>query len=74
MREIKMTDEYEDELERMNQIAFDREMEDTFHQIILACGVRPLKEKVSILYLTIDYIFANNKELIPLFTDEVSVH
>lgn len=52
----------------------DREMEDTIHQIILACGIRPLKEKVSLLYLTIDYIFENNKELIPSFCDEVTIH
>lgn len=63
-----------DEIEEMNKIEVDREMEDTFHQIILACGVRPLKEKVSILYLTIDYIFENNKELIPLFGDMVTLH
>lgn len=63
-----------DEIEEMNKIVVDQEMEDTFHQIILACGIRPLKEKVSILYLTIDYIFANNKELIPAFCDEVTIH
>lgn len=52
----------------------DREMEDTIHQIILACGIRPLKEKVSLLYLSIDYIFEHNKELIPAFCDEVTIH
>lgn len=51
-----------------------REEEDLFHQIILACGVRPLKEKVTILYLTIDYIFEHNKELIPAFCDEITIH
>ncbi len=52
----------------------EREIEDTIHQIILACGIRPLKEKVTLLYLTIDYIFEHNKELIPAFCDEVTVH
>jgi len=63
-----------DEIEEMNKMVFDREMEDTFHQIILACGVRPLKEKVTILYLTIDYIYANNKELRPSFDDLITLH
>ena len=63
-----------DELEKMSQMAFDREVEDTIHQIILACGVRPLKEKVTLLYLTIDYIFEHNKELIPVFADHITLH
>lgn len=56
------------------KLSEDREIEDTIHQIILACGVRPLKEKVSLLYLAIDYIFEHNKELIPLFCDEITLH
>jgi hypothetical protein len=55
-------------------MSFDREMEDTIHQIILACGIRPLKEKVSLLYLTIDYIFSHNKDLIPSFQDKITLH
>lgn len=54
--------------------SLDKEIEDVIHQIILACGVRPLKEKVSLLYMTIDYIFTHNKELLPLFTEEVTLH
>ncbi len=63
-----------EKMEKMDQIALDREMEDTFGQIILACGLRPLKEKVTLLLLTIDYIFEHNKELIPSFCDKVTVH
>lgn len=63
-----------DKKDKMDQINYDREMEDIFHEIIKACGVRPLKEKVSLLYLTIDYIFANNKELVPHFNDKITVH
>ena len=51
-----------------------REFEDRIHQIILACGPLSLKEKVSMLYLSIDYIFEHNPELMPLFTDEISIH
>lgn len=61
-------------LEDMNLVSLDKETEDTIHQIILACGIRPLKEKVNLLFLTVDYIFFHNKELMPLFTDEVSLH
>jgi len=60
--------------EEMELVAFNREIEDTIGQIILACGSRPLKEKVTLLYLAIDFIFEHNKELIPLFCDEVTVH
>lgn len=68
--DIKMTEEND----KIDQRMFDREMEDIFAQIILACGVRPLKEKVSILLLTVDYIYANNKELEPCFSDEITLH
>jgi hypothetical protein len=54
--------------------SLDKEIEDVIHQIILACGVRQLKEKVSLLYMTIDYIFTHNKKLLPLFTEEVTLH
>lgn len=70
MMEVTMTEE----IDKMNDIAFNREMEDTMCKIILACGVRPLKEKVTLLYLTIDYIFQNNKELVPEFDDEITIH
>ena len=63
-----------EENEKWNDIMLTREIEDTIHQIILACGVRPLKEKVTMLYLSIDYIFEHNKELMPLFCDQVSIH
>ena len=49
--------------DKINEIMLTREIENTIHQIILACGKRPLKEKISLLYLSIDYIFENNKEL-----------
>ena len=63
-----------DEIEEMNMMALDKEIEDTIHQIILACGVRPLKEKVTFLHLTIDYIYAHNKELEPSFDDLITLH
>lgn len=63
-----------EEIENMKAMALDREIEDTIHQIILACGTRPFKEKVTMLYLTIDYIFEQNKHLIPLFSDLVTLH
>lgn len=63
-----------EEIEKMNRIAFNREMEDTMCKIILACGVRPLKEKVTLLYLTIDYIYDNNKHLIPKPHDKITIH
>lgn len=62
-----MTDE-------MEQIALEREIEDTMGQIILSCGKRPLKEKVTLLLLTVDYIFANNKELLQLFCNQATIH
>jgi hypothetical protein len=52
----------------------NRETEDLIHQIILACGKRPLKEKVSFLYLTIDYIFHHNKDLQASFDDKITFH
>lgn len=63
-----------EEIERMSILALEREIEDQIHQIILACGTRPLKEKVTLLYLTIDYIFEHNKEMMPLFSDLITVH
>lgn len=63
-----------DQIEKMNEIILTREVEDTIGQIILACGIRPLKEKVTLLYLTIDYIFEHNVELRPVFCDEVIIH
>jgi len=65
-----MTEEKDDK----RSLSKDREIEDRIHQIILACGTRPLKEKVSLLYLSIDYIFEHNKELIPDFCDEITFH
>jgi hypothetical protein len=65
-----MTDDYE----AQDTLSLNRETEDLIHQIIMACGVRPLKEKVSILYLSIDYIFAHNKDLLSIFCDEVTIH
>lgn len=62
------------EIDKMNMIALNREIEDTIHQIILACGVRSLKEKVTLLYLTIDYIFDHNPCLKPSLTDEIIIH
>lgn len=62
------------EEDKANQIALNREIEDTIHQVILACGVRPLKEKVSILYLTIDYIFQYSKDLSPKLDDKITIH
>lgn len=67
---IKELDKYG----QQEMTSLDKEIEDVIHQIILACGVRPLKEKVSLLYMTIDYIFTHNKELLPLFTEEVTLH
>jgi hypothetical protein len=63
-----------EDTDKMDQIMFERETEDAIAQIILACGKRQLKEKVTLLYLTIDYIFEHNKELIPYFCDEKSLH
>jgi hypothetical protein len=63
-----------EENDNPGSLSLDREIEDTIHQIILACGIRPLKEKVSLLYLSIDYIFEHNKELMPLFCDEITLH
>lgn len=60
--------------EPQDTLNLSKEIEDTIHNIILACGVRPLKEKVSLLYLSIDYIYAHNNYLIPLLTDTVSLH
>lgn len=54
-----------EEMEKMESIALNREIEDTISQIILACGKSTLKEKVTLLYLAIDFIFEHNKELIP---------
>lgn len=47
-----------------DDMVLEGEIEDTIHQVILACGERPLKEKVTMLYLTVDYIFQHNRELI----------
>lgn len=63
-----------EEAKKEHTLSEAREIEDTIHQIVLACGVRPLKEKVSLLYLTVDYIFEHNKELVPLFCDEITLH
>jgi len=60
--------------EKEHELNLTRDMEDRIHQIILACGVCPLKEKVSLLYLSIDYIFNHNKELAIQFSDEVTLH
>jgi hypothetical protein len=63
-----------EQMEKMDQIALDREVEDTFGQIILACGVRPLKEKVTLLLLTVDYILENNKQLLQFFKQKETLH
>lgn len=68
-----MTDE-QDKYGKQDVMALDKEIEDTIAQIILACGVRPLKEKISLLYLTIEYIFAHNAGIAPLFTDTITFH
>lgn len=71
-----MTEEHEphDPYGAQDMMNLDKEIEGVVFQVIQACGVRPLKEKVSLLYLTIDYIFAHNKELVPLFSDLVTLH
>jgi len=66
--------EESEEYKLRDSLNLSREIEDTIHQIILACGVRPLKEKISLLFLSIDYIYAHNNELIPLFTDTITLH
>jgi hypothetical protein len=68
-----MTEENES-YEPQDTLNLSKEIEDTIHNIILACGARPLKEKVSLLFLSIDYIYAHNNHLIPLLTDTVSLH
>ena len=66
--------EMSEEKGKTNLMALDKEIEDTIHGIILACGTRPLKEKVTLLYLTINYIYAHNKELEPSFKDLITIH
>jgi len=61
-------------IDKTRSLSEQREIEDRFNQIILACGVCSLQEKVSILIDTINYIFEHNKELIPVFCDEVTIH
>lgn len=58
----------------LDPMRLDKEIENTIFGIIKACGVRPLKEIVSLLYLAIDYIFSHNKELSPSFDDDVTFH
>ena len=60
--------------ENISTLSIDREMEDRLGQIILACGNCSVKEKVSLLYLSIEFIFEHNKELIPVLCDEASIH
>lgn len=59
---------------KVSTMNIDRAMEETIHQIILACGQISLKEKVRMLYRTIDYIFIHNPELIPVFCDQETIH
>ena len=51
------------ENDKQDMINADREIEDRIANIILACGSVPLKDKVSMLYLAISYIFDNNKDI-----------
>jgi len=59
---------------KISQMEFDIETQETINQIILACGVRPLQEKISLLYLTIDYIFHHNPHLKPKMSDNITIH
>ena len=49
-------------------------LEKTFQDILDACGDRTVKEKISLLHLTIDHLYRNNKEYVHLSEDQVSVH
>ncbi len=55
-------------------VYLNKDDEDMIHQIIMACGKRPLKEKVSLLYLSVDYIFQHNKELQEQLSETVTLH
>lgn len=52
----------------------DNEIEQTIHGIMCACGSMTNKDKVTILYLTIDRIFKNNPELSPKMDDVLTIH
>lgn len=55
-------------------MSLDREIEDQIAQVVMSCGPIPLKEKVSLLFLVIDYIFAHNEDIMPSFEDEITLH
>lgn len=63
-----------EEIQKIEGTFVDGEILETINDIINACGNIPLKQKVSMLFLSIDYIFENNKELMPAFSDRVTIH
>jgi len=50
------------------------ELDAIFGDILQACGNRTMKEKISILYLTIDHIFQQHPEYSHLLDEKVIIH
>lgn len=63
-QEIKTAQTKGEQANMADQTPEKNELEPVFLKIIEACGERPLKEKVSIILLAVDYIFDNHKELL----------
>lgn len=63
-----MTDMKDKEIKGVHVIDVD----EIIQKILLACGDCSVKEKVTLLFKTIDFLFENNPELIPAFTGEAS--